>query len=137
VQVKEKLVYINGQPLPEHQIVSVDHEDDPNTDAIESNGPLEIRSDPPRKPGETYNVYYSLPPKQLDSGFDRVVPAKRYSVTGDNRNNNADGRVRGFVTRELIIGRHVRLLVVRMKRSPSAVLWISLPIRVGAGPARW
>src|SRR2546429_8645701 len=40
IQVKEKTVYVNGQPLPEHQIVSRDHEDDPNTDAIESNAPL-------------------------------------------------------------------------------------------------
>src|SRR5205823_5940696 len=87
IQVKEKTVYVNGQPLPEHQIVSRDHEDDPNTDAVESSAPLDIVSNPPRKPGETYDVFYSLPPKQLDSGFDQVVPLNSYFVMGDNRNN--------------------------------------------------
>ncbi|MGZ3712046.1 MAG: signal peptidase I [Bdellovibrionota bacterium] len=39
-----------------------------------------------------------------------VVPAGKYFMMGDNRDNSADGRYFGFVARELLIGRAERVL---------------------------
>lgn len=40
-----------------------------------------------------------------------TIPADRYLMLGDNRDNSADSRVIGLVPRELLIGRAVRVLV--------------------------
>jgi signal peptidase I len=104
IEVRDKTVYINGQPLPEHRISALDHDDDPRTDAQENNKPLEIVGYPPRQSDESYNVYYSLN-RPLDSGERVRVPPDHYFVMGDNRNNSADSRVWGFVPRDLVVGR--------------------------------
>src|SRR5499427_6600501 len=49
VEVKGLKVFVNGQPLPEHIIAARN---------VNEKGPLEIVEDPPRQPGELYNVYY-------------------------------------------------------------------------------
>src|SRR5882724_5611442 len=49
IQIDGRNVIINGKVLPEHRIDSTDRDD---------HGPVEIVKNPPRKPGETYDVYH-------------------------------------------------------------------------------
>src|SRR5436190_16866170 len=53
IQIDGRNVIVNGKVLPEHRIEAIDHND---------KGPVEITSDPPRKPGESYDVYWSPNP---------------------------------------------------------------------------
>jgi signal peptidase I len=106
IRMEGRNVVVNGKPLPEHQIDAVDNND---------KAPLDIRTATPRKAGESYDVYYNPDFVEEDypifakdhegDGRELVVPAGKYFVMGDNRNNSEDSRYWGFVPRELVIGR--------------------------------
>lgn len=106
IRMEGRNVFVNGKPLPEHQIEAKDNND---------RAPVEIVNDPPRKPGELYDVYYNpdrveeLDPYPIfkfeGDGHEIVIPPGKYFVMGDNRNNSEDSRYWGYVPRELVIGR--------------------------------
>jgi signal peptidase I len=106
IRMEGRNVIVNGKPLPEHQIEAIDNND---------KAPVTIANDPPRKAGEAYDVYYNpdfieenypiFAKDHEGDGRELVVPAAKYFVMGDNRNNSEDSRYWGFVPRELVIGR--------------------------------
>ena len=92
---------------PGHRIDAIDHN---------RKDPLEIIKTPPRGPNETYDVYYRPENDEDDTsaydvftkagnGKEVVIPAGKYFVMGDNRDNSEDSRFWGFVPRDLVIGR--------------------------------
>jgi signal peptidase I len=48
-----------------------------------------------------------------DSFEPMTIPAEKYFMMGDNRDNSADSRVFGYVDRRLIVGRATMVVISR------------------------
>lgn len=110
VEFKNNQVFINGKLLPEHRVIGTS--DDQKSALTET----EFE---PKKADENYNVYYrdetmkavldgqDLPLQGFNYGVKgkiTKIPENSYFVMGDSRDNSEDGRVWGFVPRNLIVG---------------------------------
>ena len=128
IEARGARVFINGRPLPERLVTAVDHRD---------KAPVEILSEPGPKGDGPYTVYYDpqtraarnegeglLDYPSFQNGAPVTVPSDSYFVMGDNRSNSADGRVWGFVKRDLIVGRPVFVYWSYDESKPSSGFFI-------------
>jgi signal peptidase I len=111
VEFKDNQIFINGELLPEHRLVTSDEQ---------RLAEMDTKDVAPKKPEDNWSVTYSEQTMNLVKdgksvvrsdmkygvkGDKMVVPEGQYLMIGDNRDNSLDGRSWGFVPRELIIGR--------------------------------
>ena len=111
VEFRDNQVFINGQLLSEHRLLG---------DANDNQSALTVSEFEERRPEDKWDVYYSkrtmdfvkkgqhLPLLDYEfgvAGKPMKVPENQFFCMGDSRDNSEDGRVWGFVPRDLIVGR--------------------------------
>lgn len=117
VEFKNNQVFVEGKLLPEHRVIG---------DAPDNISALQTTEFEQRREGENYDVFYSQ--ETMDAvkagtnlsrttnnpcrgyqfgveGKPSKVPDNHFFVMGDARDNSEDGRIWGFVPRDLIVGR--------------------------------
>lgn len=106
VELRDERLVVNGvgaryDPLPASTGNAL-------TDAAKRAGPLLFREDLP----DTSHAVMILPGVPARRSFaPMTLPADRYLVMGDNRDNSEDSRYFGLVARDAIFGRAVRVVV--------------------------
>ncbi|QPC87272.1 signal peptidase I [Mesorhizobium sp. NBSH29] len=104
IQMREGLLYINGEPIQREKVGEID-----NPDVTEVNRPVDVyRETLPN--GVSYQTLDLTQNGFADNTQEFVVPAGNYFMMGDNRDNSTDSRFAppsgvGFVPEENLVGR--------------------------------
>ena len=100
VQMRDGLLYLNGEPVKREKVGEVD-----NPDITEVNRPVEVwRETLPN--GVSYETLDLTPNGIGDNTREFVVPEGHYFMMGDNRDNSTDSRFSvGFVPEDHLVGR--------------------------------
>jgi len=107
VQVKQGLLYLNGERIPVEKTGNVEYKN--NLGNVEKNVDLLVETFPDGRSHEILDAQKNTP--LLDQTELRTVPAGYYFMMGDNRDRSFDSRVSvarggaGIVPKENIIGR--------------------------------
>jgi len=108
IRLVNKVVYLNGKPLPEPYAQHIFPSPDPYRDNF-----------PTEPDGPVYDRAKQMLAEHVQNG-ELVVPPGSYFAMGDNRDNSLDSRYWGFVPRENIIGKP--LLIFWSYDAPTADL---------------
>ena len=100
IQMKEGVLFINGEAVPREKVGQID-----NPDITEVDRPVDVyRETLPN--GVSYDTLDLTPNSIGDETREFVVPAGHYFMMGDNRDNSTDSRFTvGFVPEENLVGR--------------------------------
>ena len=107
ILVKERTIFINGQPIPEQKVfVEFPH-------YVDKLSELPIVREEAAPPNAKWKTYYrdsreeDYENSQMVFAIDKPtkIPPDHYFMMGDSRDNSLDSRYWGFVPREYIVGR--------------------------------
>lgn len=102
IQMKESVLYINGNPVPKEYVGEWNDKDKQGDSAVLKH----YRETLPN--GKQYDVLNEKMPSDVENTEEYVVPPGHYFMMGDNRDNSKDSRFPdpvGFVPEENIVGR--------------------------------